>query len=45
MIGIGIATARALVEQIENADATPPALTLPVELVVRGSCGAVPAAG
>jgi LacI family transcriptional regulator len=44
MIGIGIAAARALVEQIENADGTPPVLTLPVELVVRASCGAAPAA-
>jgi LacI family transcriptional regulator len=45
MIGIGIAAARALADQIENADETPPVLTLPVELVVRGSCGAAAAAG
>ena len=32
--------ALALVEQIENPDVTPPVLTLPVELVVRASCGA-----
>src|SRR6188508_413178 len=40
MVGIGLAAGRALVEQIEDPDATPPALTLPVELVVRASCGA-----
>jgi len=40
MIGIGLSAGRALVEQIENPDATPPVLTLPVELVVRASCGA-----
>ena len=40
MVGIGHAAGRALVEQIENPDATPPVLTLPVELVVRASCGA-----
>jgi LacI family transcriptional regulator, galactose operon repressor len=39
MVGIGQAAGRALVEQIENPDATPPVLTLPVELVVRESCG------
>ena len=39
MLGIGLAAARALVEQIENPDSTPPVLTLPVELVVRASCG------
>ena len=39
MVGIGQAAGRALVEQIENPDATPPVLTLPVELVVRASCG------
>ena len=38
-IGLGLAAARAVVEQIENPDVTPPALTLPVELVVRASCG------
>jgi LacI family transcriptional regulator len=40
MVGIGLSAGRALVEQIENPDATPPVLTLPVELVVRASCGA-----
>jgi LacI family transcriptional regulator len=40
MVGIGLAAGRALVEQIENPDVTPPVLTLPVELVVRASCGA-----
>jgi LacI family transcriptional regulator len=40
MVGIGLAAGRALVEQIEDPDATPPVLTLPVELVVRASCGA-----
>jgi LacI family transcriptional regulator, galactose operon repressor len=39
MVGIGLAAGRALVEQIENPEATPPVLTLPVELVVRASCG------
>jgi LacI family transcriptional regulator, galactose operon repressor len=38
-VGVGRAAARALVEQIENPEATPAALTLPVELVVRSSCG------
>jgi LacI family transcriptional regulator len=38
-IGIGVAAGRALVEQIENPDVTPPVLTLPVELVVRASSG------
>src|SRR3954454_22737825 len=38
-IGIGVAAARALTAQIENPDTTPPVLTLPVELVVRASCG------
>jgi DNA-binding LacI/PurR family transcriptional regulator len=36
---LGLAAARALVEQIENPDVTPPVLTLPVELVVRASSG------
>ena len=40
MVGIGLAAGRALIEQIEDPDATPPVLTLPIELVVRGSCGA-----
>jgi LacI family transcriptional regulator len=39
-VGIGVAAGRALVEQIENPDVTPPVLTLPVELVVRASSGA-----
>jgi LacI family transcriptional regulator len=39
MVGIGLAAGRGLVEQIENPDDTPPALTLPVELVVRASSG------
>jgi LacI family transcriptional regulator len=38
-VGLGLAAARAIVEQIENPDVTPPVLTLPVELVVRASCG------
>jgi LacI family transcriptional regulator len=42
-IGLGLAAARALVEQIENPDITPPVLTLPVELLVRASCGGGPA--
>jgi LacI family transcriptional regulator len=40
-IGLGVAAARALIEQIDNPEVTPPVLTLPVELVVRASCGAV----
>jgi LacI family transcriptional regulator len=39
-VGLGLAAARALLEQIEHPDLTPPVLTLPVELVVRASCGA-----
>jgi LacI family transcriptional regulator len=38
-VGVGRAAARALVEQIENPETIPAALTLPVELVVRMSCG------
>ena len=38
-VGLGLAASRAIVEQIENPDVTPPVLTLPVELIVRGSCG------
>ena len=38
-VGLGRAAARALLEQIENPDFTPAALTLPVELIVRASCG------
>jgi LacI family transcriptional regulator len=39
-IALGVAAARALIEQIDNPEVTPPVLTLPVELVVRASCGA-----
>jgi LacI family transcriptional regulator len=38
-VGLGLAAARALLEQIENPELTPAALTLPVELIVRASCG------
>jgi LacI family transcriptional regulator len=38
-VGLGRAAARALLEQIENPDMTPAALTLPVELIIRASCG------
>ena len=38
--GIGAAAATALVGMIESEAAPPPALVLPVELVVRRSCGA-----
>jgi LacI family transcriptional regulator len=38
-VGLGRAAARALLEQIENPETTPAALTLPVELIVRASCG------
>ena len=38
-VGLGRAAARALLEQIENPDSSPAALTLPVELIVRASCG------
>ena len=38
--GIGAAAATALVGMIESEEAPPPALVLPVELVVRRSCGA-----
>jgi LacI family transcriptional regulator len=37
--GLGLAAARALIQQIENPDLTPPVLTLPIELVVRESSG------
>jgi LacI family transcriptional regulator len=40
-VGLGLAAARALVEQIDNPEVTPPVLTLPVELVVRASTGRV----
>jgi LacI family transcriptional regulator len=39
-VGLGLTAARAIVDLIENPDGTPPARTLPVELVVRSSCGA-----
>jgi LacI family transcriptional regulator len=39
-VGLGAAAATALVGLIESDDAPPPALILPVELVVRRSCGA-----
>jgi LacI family transcriptional regulator len=38
-VGVGQAAARALLEQVENPESAPAALTLPVELVVRASCG------
>ena len=38
-VGLGLAAARAIIEQIENPDVTPPVLTLPVELIVRASSG------
>ena len=41
-LGLGVAASRALIEQIENPELRPPVLTLPVELVVRGSCGGAP---
>jgi LacI family transcriptional regulator len=37
--GLGLAAARALIQQIENPELTPPVLTLPIELVVRESSG------
>jgi LacI family transcriptional regulator, galactose operon repressor len=40
-VGLGAAAAWALLEQIENPELTSAALTLPVELVVRRSCGAM----
>ncbi len=43
-VGIGEAAGRALVAMIENPEATPAALTLPVELRVRRSCGAAASA-
>jgi LacI family transcriptional regulator len=36
-VGLGLTAARAIADQIDNPEATPPVLTLPVELVVRGS--------
>jgi LacI family transcriptional regulator len=44
-VGLGLAAARALTELIENPEITPPVLTLPVELVVRASCGSVSKGG
>jgi len=38
-VGLGRAAARALLEQIENPESSPAALMLPVELIVRASCG------
>ena len=38
---LGLTAARALVEQIERPEITPPVLTIPVELVVRESSGGV----
>jgi LacI family transcriptional regulator len=38
-VGLGRAAARAILEQIENPEMTPAALTLPVELIIRASCG------
>jgi LacI family transcriptional regulator len=37
--GLGAAAGRSLIAMIENPDVTPPVLTLPVELIVRASCG------
>jgi LacI family transcriptional regulator len=39
-VGLGLAAGRALIEQIEHLDRTLAALTLPVELIVRRTCGA-----
>jgi LacI family transcriptional regulator len=39
-VGLGLAAGRALIEQIEHPDRTLAALTLPVELIVRRTCGA-----
>jgi LacI family transcriptional regulator len=38
--GLGAAAARSLVQLIGETDRTPPVSVLPVELVVRESCGA-----
>ena len=38
--GVGAAAARSLVQMIDDPQASPPVLMLPVELVVRASCGA-----
>ena len=42
--GLGVAAARALLRQIEGADTAEP-VTLPVELIVRGSTAAAPPGG
>lgn len=39
-VGLGLAAGRALIEQVEHPDRALAALTMPVELVVRRSCGA-----
>lgn len=39
-LGLGLAAARGLVQQIENPELTPPVLTLPVELIRRASAAA-----
>jgi LacI family transcriptional regulator len=38
--GLGAAAARSLVQMIDDPAAVPPIWTLPVELVIRDSCGA-----
>ena len=43
--GLGTAAGRSLVEMIENKEALPPARMLPVELIVRASCGAAGSRG
>lgn len=43
-VGLGLAAARALVAEIESPGPAPAALTLPVELVVRGTTAPVSAA-
>jgi LacI family transcriptional regulator len=44
-LGLGLAAARGLVQQIESPELTPPVLTLPVELVRRASTAAPASAG
>jgi len=39
-VGLGLAAGRSLIEQIEHPDRALATLTLPVELIVRRSCGA-----
>jgi LacI family transcriptional regulator len=41
--GLGAAAGRALIGMIADPELTPPGITLPVELVVRGSTGRTPA--